>query len=257
MRLTGPLCVPGRALVRPGTHLELSWLSEPHRPVEKIGGIPRLAAGACPLSRENWAALAPEVIRWQLEEDPRGPKLGGLTELRAAVEPVAAAVAARRATEEQRSRLLELAASIRATGERGSVASSLADDIAFHCLILTASQNDAFAALTGVSAEVLTGRARLGGDVDIPKTEALDLHERVARCIATGDAPSAPRRRCARSSPRSEASSSTAVYVATSRHEPSGTAWAAEGPGPRGPLRAPRTAAIRGGSHLPSRRPTA
>lgn len=148
----------------------------------------RRRVGIVVLPREKWAALAPEVIRWQLEEDPRGPKLGGLTELRAAVEPVAAAVAARRATEEQRSRLLELAASIRATGERGSVASYLEDDIAFHCLILTASQNDAFAALTGVIAEVLTGRARLGGDVDIPKAEALDLHERVARCIATGDA---------------------------------------------------------------------
>ena len=36
--------------------------------------------------------------------------------------------------------------------------------------------------------EVLRGRARLGGDIDIPKAEALELHERVARAIAEGDA---------------------------------------------------------------------
>ena len=130
----------------------------------------RRRVGIVVLEREDWSALAPEVIRWQIQEDPQGPKIGGLTELRAAVEPVAAAAAARRATEAQRTRLLELAASIRSVGEEGSVASYLEDDVAFHCLILQASQNDVFAALSGVIAE------------------ALDLHDRVARCIAAGDA---------------------------------------------------------------------
>lgn len=147
----------------------------------------RRRVGIVVLEREDWSALAPEVIRWQIQEDPQGPKIGGLTELRAAVEPVAAAAAARRATEAQRTRLLELAASIRSVGEEGSVASYLEDD-AFHCLILQASQNDVFAALSGVIAEVLAARARMGGASDIPKSEALDLHDRVARCIAAGDA---------------------------------------------------------------------
>ena len=112
----------------------------------------RRRVGIVVLEREDWSALAPEVIRWQIQEDPQGPKIGGLTELRAAVEPVAAAAAARRATEAQRTRLLELAASIRSVGEEGSVASYLGDDVAFHCLILQASQNDVFAALAGVIA---------------------------------------------------------------------------------------------------------
>lgn len=148
----------------------------------------RRRVGIVVLEREDWSALAPEVIRWQIQEDPQGPKIGGLTELRAAVEPVAAAAAAHRATEAQRTRLLELAASIRSVGEEGSVASYLEDDVAFHCLILQASQNDVFAALSGVIAEVLAARARMGGASDIPKSEALDLHDRVARCIAAGDA---------------------------------------------------------------------
>ena len=160
--------------------------------LESIGVVAsRRRVGIVVLPREHWSALAPELVRWQLEADPHGPKLGALTELRTAIEPVAAAAAARRATEDQRSGLLALAAAIRSQGATGNVASYLDDDIAFHSLILEASHNDAFKALTGVVAEVLSGRARLTGRVQIPQPEALELHERVANAIAAGDATTA------------------------------------------------------------------
>ena len=160
--------------------------------LESIGVVAsRRRVGIVVQPREHWSALAPELVRWQLEADPHGPKLGALTELRAAIEPVAAAAAARRATEEQRSGLLTLAAVIRAKGATGNVASYLDDDIAFHSLILEASHNDTFKALTGIVAEVLSGRARLTGRVQVPQPEALELHERVAGAIAAGDAATA------------------------------------------------------------------
>ena len=160
--------------------------------LESIGIVAsRRRVGIVVQPREHWSALAPELVRWQLEADPRGPKLGALTELRAAIEPVAAAAAARRATEEQRSGLLALAAAIRAKGATGNVASYLDDDIAFHSLILEASHNDTFKALTGIVAEVLSGRARLTGRVQVPQPEALELHERVAGAIAAGNAATA------------------------------------------------------------------
>ena len=160
--------------------------------LESIGVVAsRRRVGIVVQPREHWSALAPELVRWQLEADPRGPKLGALTELRTAIEPVAAAAAARRATEDQRSGLLALAAAIRSQGATGNVASYLDDDIAFHSLILEASHNDAFKALTGVVAEVLSGRARLTGRVQTPQPEALELHERVANAIAAGDATTA------------------------------------------------------------------
>ena len=106
----------------------------------------------------------------------------------------AAAGAARRATERQRSRLLTLADSIRVKGTTGIVASYLKEDIAFHSLVLKASHNDTFEALTGVVAEVLSGRARLTGEVQVPVAEALELHERVAHAIAAGDAETAETR---------------------------------------------------------------
>ena len=160
--------------------------------LESIGVVAsRRRVGIVVQPREHWSALAPELVRWQLQADPHGPKLGALTELRTAIEPVAAAAAARRATEGQRSRLLALAAAIRAKGAAGNVASYLDDDIAFHSLILAASHNDAFKALTGVVAEVLSGRARLTGQVQVPQPEALELHGRVANAIASGDATAA------------------------------------------------------------------
>ena len=70
--------------------------------LESIGVVAsRRRVGIVVQPREHWSALAPELVRWQLEADPYGPKLGALTELRTAIEPVAAAAAARRATEDQ------------------------------------------------------------------------------------------------------------------------------------------------------------
>ena len=160
--------------------------------LESVGVVAsRRRVGIVVQPREHWSALAPQLVRWQLQADPHGPKLGALTELRAAIAPVAAAAAARRATEGQRSRLLALAAAIRAKGAAGNVASYLDDDIAFHSLILAASHNDTFTALTDVVAEVLSGRARLTGQVQVPQPEALELHGRVANAIASGDATAA------------------------------------------------------------------
>ena len=48
-----------------------------------------------------WSFLDPEVLQWQTETDPDGRQLTYLTELRQAVEPVAAAMAAARASEEE------------------------------------------------------------------------------------------------------------------------------------------------------------
>ena len=160
--------------------------------LESVGIVAsRRRVGITVQPREHWSALAPQLVRWQLEADPHGPTLGALTELRTAIEPVAAAAAARRATERQRSALLTLATSIRSKGTTGMVASYLEEDIAFHSLVLKASHNDTFEALTGVIAEVLSGRARLTGQVQVPVAEALELHVRVARAIATGDAATA------------------------------------------------------------------
>ena len=54
--------------------------------LESVGIVAsRRRVGIVVLPREHWSALAPQLVRWQLEADPHGPKLGALTELRAEI----------------------------------------------------------------------------------------------------------------------------------------------------------------------------
>jgi DNA-binding FadR family transcriptional regulator len=141
----------------------------------------------------EWDVFDPRVIRWRLQGSEREAQLRSLTELRAAVEPVAAGAAARYATEHDRARIVELAAQMRAHGEDGAREVFLDLDVEFHGLLLRASRNEMFASLTGVVTEVLAGRTRHGLMPDIVRPEALVAHETVARAVHDGDAAEAER----------------------------------------------------------------
>jgi DNA-binding FadR family transcriptional regulator len=136
----------------------------------------------------QWSVFDPRMIRWRLDGPGRTEQLRTLTELRVAVEPLAAAGAARHATEGARERLVALAARMRQLGEAGELEAFLEDDIAFHTLLLRECRNEMFKTLTGVIAEVLAGRTHYGLMPNSPRTMALDLHEQVAACVHTGDA---------------------------------------------------------------------
>ncbi|MFI7024968.1 FadR/GntR family transcriptional regulator [Micromonospora sp. NPDC049900] len=136
----------------------------------------------------RWRVLDPRVIRWRLEGPGRAAQLRTLTDLRVAVEPLAAAGAARHATAEERQRLRALAAQMRQLGEAGELDAFLAADVEFHALLLHACLNEMFTALTGVIAEVLAGRTEHGLMPKCPRPVALDLHERVANTVAAEDA---------------------------------------------------------------------
>lgn len=140
-----------------------------------------------------WNAYDRRVIRWRLAGPGRERQFTELTELRVAVEPLAAAGAARRAPAAARAKILELAAEMRRLGEAGDLEAFLAVDIAFHALLLQASGNSMFAELDGVVAEVLTGRTEQGMMPFHPRDKALDEHEAVAAAVAAADGVGAER----------------------------------------------------------------
>ncbi|WP_242496443.1 FadR/GntR family transcriptional regulator [Xylanimonas protaetiae] len=156
---------------------------------------PRRRVGLVVLPMSAWQVLSPTVIGWRLQGDGRVDQLRSLTELRHAVEPLAAAGAARHATDEQRAELVAVAARLRALGDagEGDHAEFLAADVAMHELLLCASGNELFGALSGVVAAVLSGRTSLGLMPASPHPVALDAHEAVARAVAAGDAEGARR----------------------------------------------------------------
>ncbi|WP_277208693.1 FadR/GntR family transcriptional regulator [Isoptericola croceus] len=197
----------GRAVtsgdIAPGTPLTLEKIGTQHevsrtvarevmRLLEGLGLVrSRRRVGLVVLPMTEWNVLDPRVIRWRLAGPGRDDQLRTLTELRHAVEPLAAAGAARHATPEERAELVDLAARMRVLGARGDLTEFLALDIRMHQLLLQASGNEMFGALAGVVAEVLTGRTHLGLMPAAPVPEALDQHEAVAHAVADGDAPAA------------------------------------------------------------------
>ncbi|MBE7701598.1 FadR family transcriptional regulator [Oerskovia sp. Sa1BUA8] len=143
--------------------------------------------GLVVLPEQDWNVYDARIIRWRLAGPGRDAQLRSLTELRCAVEPLAAAGAARHATAEARTELVETATRMRELGEAGRLEEFLQLDIRLHALLLRSSGNEMFAALTDVVGEVLAGRTHLGLMPQAPVAEALDEHEAVARAVAAGD----------------------------------------------------------------------
>jgi DNA-binding FadR family transcriptional regulator len=136
----------------------------------------------------DWDVFAPAVIRWQLAGPGRKALLHQFSQLRAAVEPQASALAASAAGEEQRADVVRLAEAMEESGAAGDLARFLDLDISFHRLLLEASGNVMFAALGDVVEEVLRGRTDHQLMPPEPKPEARRLHQMVADAVAAGDA---------------------------------------------------------------------
>lgn len=148
----------------------------------------RRRTGITVLPRTSWDSYDPAVIRWRLDGPDRREHLAELTQLRSAVEPAAAELAAHRADDTQRAEVVRLAEQLEETGAARDLAAFLEIDIAFHRLLLTASGNVMFAGLGDVVEEVLRGRT--GHDLmpPEPKPEARRLHSMVALAVERGDA---------------------------------------------------------------------
>ncbi|MBC9936055.1 MULTISPECIES: FadR/GntR family transcriptional regulator [unclassified Leucobacter] len=138
-----------------------------------------------------WNLYDPLIIRWRLAVGSAGGQLRSLTELRSAVEPKAAEMAALFRDDRTAAKLLELSVEMREVGRAGDLTQFLALDIAFHRLVLAASGNEMFAQLDSVIAEVLTARTEQGLMPHHPHEEALELHVRVAEAIWSQDAAAA------------------------------------------------------------------
>ncbi len=193
----GPRIVDGSLPV--GSVITLEWLCEEfgvsrtiaREVVQVLGSMglveSRRRTGIRVLPRDHWDAFAPAVIRWRLDGPERASHLHELSQLRAAVEPAAAALAAERAGGEQRAEFVRLAGAMEVTGAAGDLHGFLEHDVRFHRLLLETSGNAMFAALRDVVEEVLRGRTGHHLMPAEPKPEARRLHTMVADAVAHGD----------------------------------------------------------------------
>lgn len=160
------------------------------RVLESMGMLAsRRRVGITVQPRTRWDEFDPKIIQWTLSGAGRQQHLEALMELRVAVEPMAAGLAARRASDEQRAEIQRIAEILDDLGRRGlgDTQAYLDADLAYHALVLAASGNPLLAALERPVREVLTGRTRLGLHPSTPVPSTLEQHLQVAVDIASGD----------------------------------------------------------------------
>ncbi|MCX6407498.1 MAG: FCD domain-containing protein [Propionibacteriales bacterium] len=195
-RIVDGLLAPGEALtldaIRADYKVSRTVAREVVQVLASMGLVEsRRRTGVTVMPEERWDHYAPSVIRWRLAGPGRGRLLHQLAQLRAAVEPTSASLAAAHATPEVRRRLLRLADELERTGAAGDLQAFLELDVTFHRLLLDGTGNPMFRALGEVVEEVLRGRT----DHDLmpaePAPEARRLHAEVARAVAAGEAEAA------------------------------------------------------------------
>lgn len=145
----------------------------------------------------EWNVFDQQVINWRLAgEKSRGPQLHSLNQVRLAIEPIAARLAASTASEEQRGEILDLALRLHELEVSPShrVGEELAIDLRFHASILYASGNEMFAALAPSLLAMLKGKSVYGSRKrDPPMSGTVDLHIELAEAIRDGEAAQAER----------------------------------------------------------------
>jgi DNA-binding FadR family transcriptional regulator len=147
-----------------------------------LASRPRLGTWVQP--EGNWNLLDPDVLVWLLERQYSPTLLIEFMELRLAVEPGAAALAARGAGAEER-------AAIRHAIERMQAADRGDDhpldaDIAFHVAVLRASRNRFYAQFTGFVATALSFSIRATNRYKGVKFASVADHKRVSDAIIAG-----------------------------------------------------------------------
>lgn len=165
---------------------------EAMRALEQIGLVSSSRrVGIRVLPADNWAVFDRSVIAWRLaSEGQRNAQITSLNELRTAVEPVAAGLAAVNAKPEHIERLQEIATQLVTLAQKGAgnTPEFLDIDKEFHTLILVASGNEMFAALAEPIMNVLEGRTRYGIMPDDPEVDTMRIHVDLANQIAAGNA---------------------------------------------------------------------
>lgn len=170
---------------------------EAMRALEQLGLVAASRrVGITVLPRSKWSVLNQSIIEWRLEtESEIRDQLRSLAELRSGVEPVAARLAAVYATQNERNRLAKIASDLRQLGQegRGATDEFLELDIAFHSLLLRASNNEMFTALIPSITSMLRGRTTFGLMPAVPNERALTSHMELANAIKAGNRDAADR----------------------------------------------------------------
>lgn len=138
--------------------------------------------------QDAWNLFDPDVLRWLLERKLSIELLRQFNELRIAMEPEGAALAAQRATAEQQAAISAGLERMRAA-ERGED-DTLDADLAFHVAVLRASNNPFFTRLRDIVETALRTSIRFTNRIS-GRSASIAEHTAVRDAILAGDAEAA------------------------------------------------------------------
>jgi DNA-binding FadR family transcriptional regulator len=147
-----------------------------------LGARPRRGTWVQP--EENWNLLDPDVLGWLLERKYSPALLIEFTEIRLAIEPGAATLAARVAGREEKAAIRHAIERMQAA-DRGDD-DPLDSDIAFHVAVLRASRNRFYAQLTGFTATALRFSIQTTNRYKGVQLASIADHKKVADAILAG-----------------------------------------------------------------------
>lgn len=146
--------------------------------VESTRGV-----GTRTLPPSAWNVFDPQLIAWRLASRNRLDQLRSLAEIRNALEPEAASLAASRGDAAVVGRLMSVAARMWTAAETEDPETFLDLDVEFHALLLHASGNEMFAHFAPALEEILRGRVRTGLTPAHPDPTAVADHLALASAI--------------------------------------------------------------------------
>jgi len=147
-----------------------------------LGARPR--RGTFVQSEDRWNLLDPDVLGWLLERKFSMKLLIEFTQIRLAVEPVAAMLAASAAGPEERAAIATAIERMQAA-ERGKD-SPLESDIAFHVAVLHGSRNRFYAQLSDLIGTALRFSIRMTNRYKGVRLASVADHKKVADAILAG-----------------------------------------------------------------------
>lgn len=138
------------------------------------------------LGRESWHALDVDILRWRLTSTDHRAARQDLLELRSAVEPTAARLAALRTDPAVAERLAAAAERMRGALDADDPEAFTAADVDFHTTLFDGTGNPLIGALLSLVGAALDDRIRIVADHGI-SAEAVELHATLAAAVAAGD----------------------------------------------------------------------
>jgi len=147
-----------------------------------LGARPRRGTWVQP--EAHWNLLDPDVLGWLLQRKFSTALLIEFTELRLAVEPAAAMLAARTAGAAEKAALSAAIERMQAA-EHGDD-DPLESDIAFHVAVLQASRNRFYAQLTGFTSTALRFSIRMTNRYKGVRLASVAVHKKVSDAILAG-----------------------------------------------------------------------